>query len=276
MTRHDPFVLPRLLPMYADGYQVPGKAVMLADRPIASVSDTYQLVPNKYVQELMEMALRPMGTMQASARISDDGCRSSMSWLLKDMRHEIAVGDVVGFRITACNSYDMSENVSITGGTLRLVCRNGAVAHDGKGLMFKRRHSGSILAELKAYIPQAVENAVQSFDVMCKRYKKWQQHQLDKDEHLFLFRSLAELCSSGDNIAITAEAFKSRFAAHERQEIGYNCWAVYNTATYWASHDDDTVKVMRKSKSAVWERLAQRQRIVHQWAMQEFLRLEAA
>ena len=89
-----------------------------------------------------------------------DGARVYARYDFPNKTKATQVGDEVGLRLTANNSFDRSCRISFALGLVRLVCTNGMVTMDDEYSMTKK-HTQQVSVD---FIEEAIRNAVQAFD----------------------------------------------------------------------------------------------------------------
>ena len=89
-----------------------------------------------------------------------DGARVYARYDFLNKTKATQVGDEVGLRLTANNSFDRSCRISFSLGMVRLVCANGMVTMEDEYSMTKK-HTQQVSVD---FIEDAIQNAVQAFD----------------------------------------------------------------------------------------------------------------
>ena len=89
-----------------------------------------------------------------------DGARVYARYDFLNKTKATQVGDEVGLRLTANNSFDRSCRISFSLGMVRLVCSNGMVTMEDEYSMTKK-HTQQVSVD---FIEDAIQNAVQAFD----------------------------------------------------------------------------------------------------------------
>ena len=89
-----------------------------------------------------------------------DGARVYARYDFLNKTKATQVGDEVGLRLTANNSFDRSCRISFSLGMVRLVCANGMVTMEDEYSMTKK-HTQKVSVD---FIEDAIQNAVQAFD----------------------------------------------------------------------------------------------------------------
>ena len=89
-----------------------------------------------------------------------DGARLYARYDFPNKTQATQVGDEVGLRLTANNSFDRSCRISFSLGLVRLVCTNGMVTMEDEYSMTKK-HTQQVSVD---FIEEAIRNAVQAFD----------------------------------------------------------------------------------------------------------------
>jgi hypothetical protein len=89
-----------------------------------------------------------------------DGARVYARYDFPNKTKATQVGDEVGLRLTANNSFDRSCRISFSLGLVRLVCTNGMVTMEDEYSMTKK-HTQQVSVD---FIEDAIRNAVDAFD----------------------------------------------------------------------------------------------------------------
>ena len=99
------------------------------------------------------------------------------------------VGDTMGYRLTAQNSYDRSLRISFALGLLRLVCTNGMTTTEKEVEMVKKHSTnikiGDIITE------DALDSALAKLKDSLNVYGRMAQVELTQEQGLFILQNLA-------------------------------------------------------------------------------------
>ena len=169
----------------------------------------------------------------------DGGRKLRGEILFNDVTVEPAIGDFVKYRVSFFNSYDASWSFSQAADGLRLWCLNGCT-HDIKTARSKFKHTQSINVEGSA------NKIVNGLDIFKNQQDVWQQwmqvHVNDVMAEQFFKATIAKSSSYQVLAAKANERQLERLLQiwnAEKQQLGPNKWALYNTMTYWSSHTQD-------------------------------------
>lgn len=182
--------------------------------------------------------------------------------LFNDLTVQPQVGDYVKYRVSFFNSYDGSWAFDTRADGLRLWCLNGCTTADASARS-KFKHTQSISVEGAA---KKILLGLETFMNMPEVWNSWRQTWVSSDMAEEVFRkTLAKAPGNIKGLANNKQLDKLLgIYNNEVNQLGANKWALYNAATYWASHTgelknpevarrnrEDQVAAMLKSK--VWE-----------------------
>jgi len=139
------------------------------NKVIGVSSEKYGIVKNddviKAVKEALTANKGTLGDYTEDINVCRDGARMYGEFNFTNFTREIPradrrVGDVVGMRLTANNSYDRSCRISLSVGMLRLACTNGMTTLEQEQGLTKR-HSLSVDV---SFIRDAISDCITKFE----------------------------------------------------------------------------------------------------------------
>ena len=153
-----------------------------------------------------------------------------------DLVMEPAKDDYVRFDVRYWNSYDGSWSIQIVGEGIRQWCLNGCTTADSVSKTFRKHTSG-------VNIKQEAGKLQTALDMFFKQKNVWQQ---------YMSIGVSDNCVTAlfeETLASYPGRYEGRINHKqmevlvrkwddEKQFLGSNLWAAYNTATWWASHPD--------------------------------------
>lgn len=150
-------------------------------------------------------------------------------------------GHPIQFRLRQINSYDGSSRYYMLAGTYRQWCSNGAASLLGTISSTSQKHTSRI--DVSAEVGK-LRKAIEFFRREPDLYKGWMKTQVTTEDVGYLFR--ATLVNEGKifdvdgNFKINKKQFEILMSAWERNslQLGRNKWAIYQAATWWASHGE--------------------------------------
>ena len=194
----------------------------------------------------------------------EGGRRLRMEVMFNNLVAEPAVGDYVKFRINALNSYDASWPFLQEGDAYRLWCLNGCTTPKGVA-RYSYKHTANINV---AGIAARIEKAVEFFLTRQDEWKSWMNVMID-DQFVnhFFSKTLAwaKPASNGMNKVNERQmANLTDLWTKNKQQLGSNKWALYNTMTEWSTHVvSDTPLVTQRSR----ETQVQNALVSQQWKL---------
>lgn len=152
------------------------------------------------------------------------------------------VGDTVAQVLRFRNSYNGAWSFETSFGGKRLRCLNGVWVLDSIAT-HRRKHTVNLSVTASV---EKVVNGIHMFDTMRDELVAMTQTPVSKNNVIKLFQNtLAYLPRTGEDMP----PYSDRTLTHlmniydfNEDEVGSNKWAVYNTATEWSSHVEDTMK----------------------------------
>lgn len=139
------------------------------DKILSVVSDKYGLIEHRDVFEQVNDFIKHFGAPTIEHYVRKDGAEVAGVYTFKQPEYlkEVKVGDTVGLRVYARNSYNTKSSLNIQIGSLVLSCLNGMVSAKDD-FFFNCRHTKNI----KLDMPKP-EEIVQSY---AKESKKWKYY----------------------------------------------------------------------------------------------------
>jgi hypothetical protein len=154
-------------------------------------------------------------------------------------------GHPIQFRLRQINSYDGSSRYYMLAGTYRQWCSNGAASLLGTISSTSQKHTSKI--NVSAEVGK-LRKAIEVFRCEPELYKAWMKTAVTTEHVAALFqRTLTFEKKTHDKTAFGNEyikynkkQFEVLMSAWERNslQLGRNKWAIYQAATWWASHGE--------------------------------------
>ena len=169
----------------------------------------------------------------------DNGAKLKVTFDFKDLTIEPAVGDYINYRISLFNSYDGSWAFMFSACGLRLWCLNGCTTPDTVASS-RQKHTASINVKQEATkLTRSLQQFHQSKD-LWQYYMKRPVHFSDVEQ--MFKRTLCKQANPTSQLKHNQVQLETLMRGYNKESIalGNNMWAVYNTATWWASHPQET------------------------------------
>ena len=111
---------------------------------LGCTSERYGLVQNREVVGLLEDAFgkADLGGFKSKMIVTGNGERMFATYDFEAQRRKLKVGDEIGMRLTAQNSFDGHLKLTFAIGALRLVCTNGMASMEKDVDMVSKHKSG--------------------------------------------------------------------------------------------------------------------------------------
>lgn len=149
-------------------------------------------------------------------------------------------GHTIQFRLRQINSYDGSSRYYMLAGTYRQWCSNGAASLLGTVSSTAQKHTSRI--NIAAEVGK-LRKAIEFFRREPELYREWYTQGVITNDVASLFQST--LVNEGmhkypQEPKYNKKQFEILMTAWERNslQLGRNKWAVYQAATWWASHGE--------------------------------------
>jgi hypothetical protein len=233
----------------AAGKVIPNRqAVIYADTKeyIATVGSTYRLISNEetilpFATALIESNMDLTG-MVFKASQNKAQSRSLMTFILPSYEVATSKNDTTQLQFVLRNSYDGSWKFQLDAGGFRLACANGQVIGDYMNMFNNMHTSGFTITSMV----DRLHHAINVFSDMGRYWLELQDIKLSSDDamkHILTFlgkapktmaEQLAMLSSSRAKSIIKIVALYEKYVA----ELGDNAFALYNTMTDYASHNN--------------------------------------
>lgn len=255
----------------AAGNEIPGmfntipgyKAVVRTDtvRTLAIHSDGYHLTPHvdvfratiNVLREAFGIDNRYADQFIINDFIINEGRQVVREIIIKTEQIDGPDGHPIQFRIRQINSYDGSSRYYMLAGTYRQWCSNGAASLLGTISSTSQKHTSKINVAAEVGKLRA---AIDFFRKEPELYKAWQRTPVTTEKVMILFQDTL-VREKGVNAEGTpkynVKQFNVLMDAWERNslQLGRNKWALYQAATWWASHGEG---VTRKAEEISLER----------------------
>ena len=168
------------------------------------------------------------------------------------------------FRVIIGNSYDGSSTFKMYSGSINSFCTNGQI--DGVFDMVAKRHTSGLS------IPSMADKIRQSIDVFFNKaetYKGWAEKRINGKQAENAIKAIPNI--SEVKVGRILEQYSEEVLEH-----GPNVWALYNAATYYASHDEGSFEVRDTANDTTAAILLNREKQIREWEKTEVFQQLAA
>lgn len=172
-------------------------------------------------------------------QVLDDGRKLKGQILFNDITIQPQKDDYIKFRIPFYNSYDGSWSFSVTCDGIRLWCLNGCTTPDTITKSVSKHTASASISSSTAKIKRGFELFLQSEDM----YRSYKEINISGTLAGNVFRKLTKLPTVD---IYNRNKFNEKQLTnlrsqwkYEKDELGSNAWALYNTLTHWATHTSD-------------------------------------
>jgi len=191
--------------------------------PLAT--STYKPVSHKDMYEQTRDLLDKSGIIIDSEHMKSNEKGTQLITTM-DIRHP-GVEDI-GMRIAYRNSYDKSMSVGYVAGANVWICSNGMMSGE---LSFKRKHTGSVVKDLKDTIIDTIEQLDDNFIKLYKHSNRMKEIELSKratSELIGRFYIEEDLVTSTQLNIIKRQLDDPAYSEFSSPTL----WSLYNHATY--------------------------------------------
>jgi len=199
---------------------------------IGMASESYGLVQNKALLDAAHMALdtRGMSGFEEKVIVTGNGSRFFAEFAFKNRQLASSVGDIFGYKLVLCNSFDRTLRAAFQLAFIRLVCLNGASTLE-KEFNVTRKHSTNVSVD---FLGQAIDNALSNGQNALKVYDQMAQVALTDVQGINLLDNFVVGKVLSNSLA---EAMKSLWLNPRRQEDkARNVYNLYNAVTEHLTH----------------------------------------
>jgi len=239
-----------------EGWQTfPDKRVLYrldTREPLAIVGSKYQVTQYAEAWRAAEIILLRSGLnltgLKRQMDESHNGARAYLVFTLPAHTIETAKGDTTALQIIVYSSFDGSWCFSLEAGYLRMLCANKQVSITDFSL-YKSKHTPGLNIDLGV---SKVEKVLHNFEEEKWRWQRWSEQKATEREALEAF-AIAANCKfinakssrfhSVNDLLAEPEVYRNKSLmfmweqfATERNALGMNQWAIFNTMTHWSSH----------------------------------------
>ena len=214
------------------------------NKVIGVSSEKYGIVKNgdviNAVKDSLEAHQSTLGDYTEEVNVVRDGSRMYGVFDFKDFKRDIPlanrqVGDVVGMRLTANNSYDRSCRISLTVGMLRLACTNGMTTLE-KEQGLTRKHSLSVDV---SFIRDAISDCITKFEASVEHLGKLSQTSITVDQGSNLLQNLTDkkIISEVVRVGISNIWKAGTIGVNTDSDQSGNLFNLYNATTQYLSRE---------------------------------------
>lgn len=197
---------------------------------IADVSNKYKLVSHEHIFDRVSDYMKTFGDFDVTYSQEKKGAKYLATYQFKDIGKDVVVGDTVGLKIVAANSYDGKSSISLQVMGLRLKCLNG-MAIGERWFSANYRHSSTHVTdsgELKIFDLPKTEDVIAQFNKELERFAKLKNIEVvDNSSVLDVSRFL-----------IANNVLPERYLENIPGLEEMNYWGIYNQVTDYITHTD--------------------------------------
>ena len=200
-------------------------------------SERYGIVNNRDLIDVADHAFEARGIeVDRNVYVTEDGKKMRAVYDLKgdDFRTAVPqVGDVMGYRLTAQNSFDRSLRVSFALGLVRLVCTNGMTTMEKEAEMVKKHSTqvniGDIISD------DALDRALAKLKSSVDVYSRLASVNVEQEQGLNILQNLT-------NAKVISEKVRESIAhiwnaPTFEEDKGRNLYNLNNAVTQHMTHD---------------------------------------
>lgn len=220
---------------------------------LAIHSDKYHLTPHvevfkstvDVIREAFGVENRHEDQFKIKDFIINEGKQVCREIIVRTEQVDGPDGHPIQFRIRQINSYDGSSRYFMLAGTYREWCRNGAASLLGTISSTSQKHTSKINVAAEV---SKLRKAIAFFRKEPELYRGWYQRQVRTEDvaSLFMYTLVFEKriptneFPNVGEIKYNKKQFEILMSAWERNslQLGRNKWAIYQAATWWASHGE--------------------------------------
>lgn len=196
----------------------------------------YGLVQNPELIDMVEKCFsrNGLGEFKRHIAVARGGSRLFARYDFRDKVTTMPkVGDKVGLRLTANNSFDGSSRISLTMGLLRLRCTNGMVTMDSE-FNLAQKHTSSVSIDV---IMKALDAAMYKHSDIALAFSELSEIEVpqERGEHLLQGLVAKKILSDRVKDGISEIWAKPTYSEDSARTL----WNVYNAATQYISHDHE-------------------------------------
>jgi Domain of unknown function (DUF932) len=205
---------------------------------LGSVTDRYGLVQNSDLISVVEDAFAAKGLTGYSRKIivAGEGERMYAAYDFKNHVKKLKVGDEVGMRLTAQNSFDGGLLLSFALGSLRLICSNGMTTLE-RAVGMTKKHSTNISTK---FVAEALEKAVITWDKSIQVFDRLADVAITQTQGANILAQLEESAVLSGKLRENIEAVWN--APRYREDNARNLFNLYNAVTQHLTHDVATTR----------------------------------
>ena len=235
------------------------------------VGINYKLLKNKELCEGVEdtfmdtMTSEELDGVRRSDKLSYNGGTSIRDYIFPSIKAELESDTSdVAFRVIIVNGYDGSSSFKFYHGAIDFFCENGMVT-GSYDMMIKRHTSG-------LQVPRLTNRLRKSIDIFYKQAEQWNQwigKEICDEDAEEVFKAMPNV--SERRVQQLMRQFRIECLSH-----GRTVWALYSTATFYATSNDGDFKVRETASNHQASTLLNREQQVRSWLnTDKFIQLAA-
>jgi hypothetical protein len=219
----------------ADGLKSPAFATVRTDtkQVLGVVSDRYDVLQNRDLIHTIESEFKNAGLeyKERNLFVRNGGARFSARYDFSINRAVPVVGDILGLRLTASNSFDKSGSIITDIGFRRLVCLNGLVISKTEFTVSKRHYR---IEDVIASLGADLHNAIPIFNLAVDSFATLANVKVTQVEGHRLIDLLTEEEVIPKRITdLVQEVWKNPTYEADKSR---NLWNLYNAGTQVLTH----------------------------------------
>lgn len=255
-----------------DGYPYKNpkyKAIVRISQPsnkpiqIGMVGHNYKVLRMKDLCTQIEKQLteslehKELDRVKVVDQISYNGAMLFRQYIFRNLKVDISDRSDSMFRVIVVNSYDGSTCFKMYCGSINSYCSNGQIS--GIYDMYIKRHTSGLA------IPNLVDRIRSSIDVFfnqAETFKKWVGKTITDEEAREVFEAIPNV----------SERRINQLMVHfdmEKKDHGSTVWALYNAATFYASHNEGLFSIKDTTNDTTAATLLNREKQISRWEKSE-------
>lgn len=199
---------------------------------LGSVTSRYGLVQNTDLISVVEDSFTAKGLTNYTRKIivTGEGERMYATYDFKNHTKKLKVGDEIGMRLTAQNSFDGGLRVSFACGALRLVCSNGMTTLE-REIGMTKKHSFRVTTK---FVVEALEKAIAAWDTSTAVFDRLAEVSLTQQQGLNILAQLEETAVISGKLREGIELVWAN--PTHKEDSARNLWNLYNATTQHLTH----------------------------------------
>lgn len=218
----------------------------------------FHLLKNEDIFPMLDEAIKQstidMSGMQIKDTMAYGGGLTVRSYTFPAHVAEPVVGDITQLKMDVINSYNGGSQFKAHIGGMRLACLNGMVLPTGQLNLIGARHTKGLGVKLPEIVQKMIK-ALEIFNATTESWKLFSQTEISDVDATRIIQSMPQL----------NEKLEHRLRAlwlDHKEEMGPTMWALYNTLTYWSTHEDIRSSSEGNTPAIILDRESKIERII--------------